>query len=283
MRPMTIYIAGGKMLVKHLARLLALLVFVNTVGCGGGNKAATAAPGILSGNWQITLMRHANNTPQVFTGFLQQNGNSVTGSLVLGDGCSGVGPVTGTLNNQNLQLEISEFGQDLSLTGVLPPGSPAPGKFISGEYSSLSGGCADFPTTGTWSAFQVSPINGSFHGTFTSSSQATPLQVTGVLNQGPNTGSSNTPITGSITAQVNGTPFCSYLTTATITGYISGTAVTLNLYGTNGSLITEIPATISQDASSMTCSSVAAKSCFSFPEISGGCTGEVGYIQLSFP
>jgi hypothetical protein len=271
------------MLVKRLARMLVFFALATIVGCGGGgNKTQTASADILSGNWQITLMRHANSTPEIFTGFLQQTQNSLTGSLTLGAGCSGVGPVTGTLNNQNLQLEINEFGQDVSLTGTLPPGAPAPGKFISGQYSSLSGGCADFPSTGTWSAFQVSPIQGAFHGTFTSTSQATPLQVTGVLNQGPNIGLSNTTLSGTITAQA-GNQFCSYLTTATITGYVSGTAVTMSLFGTDGSLITEIAAAVSPDASTMACSSLAPKSCFAFPAISSGCTGEVGSIQLSFP
>lgn len=265
--------------MKWLVALVLLCVIATGLACGGSNH--TLNSGELTGNWQITLMRDSNPNPEVFSGFLQQSGSAISGSLVLGDGCSGVGSVSGTLNGQNLELDINEFGQDTVLTGTLPAEGPSGATYISGTFSSLSGGCKDHPDVGTWSAVLVSPIAGSFQGTFVGGLGT--LNVTGVLNQGPNTGSSTANLSGTITAVQSGTQFCSYLSTATITGLISGTAVTLNLYGPDGSLITQIPATISSNATSLTCSNIAPRSCFSFQEISSGCTGETGSIQISFP
>jgi len=255
-----------------------LLVLAAALACGNGATKTPPASGSMSGNWQFTLTRHSNLVPETFSGFLQQQGDSVTGSFILGAGCSGVGPVSGTLAGQNLQLDVNEFGQDLSLTGTLPSGAPSPSTFISGEFSTLSGGCMSFPSTGTWSAIQVQPIAGAFHGTLALSSQM--LNVTGTLTQGPNTGSSNAGFSGSITAA--GAPnFCAYLTSAAITGQISGTGAILNLYGPDGSPIGQIgnpgtPALVSQNGSSLSGEA-------SFSQISKSCTGDSGQLQITFP
>jgi hypothetical protein len=78
---------------------------------------------------------------------------------------------------------------------------------------------------------------------------------------------------------VTGTPqFCPYLTTATITGLISGTNVTLNLFGPNGSQISQVPfvATATSNGASLTGS-------YLFPKISTACPGDTGTMQLTFP
>lgn len=264
-----------------------LCLVAATVGCGS-NRPATPPSDLLSGNWEITLQRHAHPGTLLFSGFMLQSGSAVTGSLILGGGCNGVGTVTGTVHGQNLALTIDEFGQEISLTGTLPTGSPSGSTFISGPFSALAGGCATYASTGTWSATQVTPISGTFHGTFvsTASSGVAPdtFNVTGSLTQGPNTGSSNATLTGTVTA--TGTPhFCPYLTSATITGLISGTSVTLNLFDTTGSQIAQVaPATITTNGASLTCSAAATGNvCYSFPPISSSCPGEQGAIQLSFP
>jgi len=258
----------------RLAILAACLVA--SVSCGGGHSATTN--GALSGNWQITLQRHGLPQPLTYTGFLIQGGSSVTGNLILGDGCPGVGPVTGTVNGQNVTLNVNEFGQDTSLIGTLPSGS-AP---MSGQFSSLAGACTSpDTTTGTWSAVAIPPLTGTFTGTLTSTvSQginSSPLttQVSGTLSQGPNTGDSTAALSGAMTATSPGSSFCQYLTTATITGLISGEAVTLNLYGPNGSWISQVPASITPDGLSLSGTYV-------FQQISSGCTGDAGTLKLTF-
>jgi|HubBroStandDraft_6_1064221.scaffolds.fasta_scaffold00141_30 hypothetical protein len=268
--------------MRVLAVSLLLCVSAVFVACGSGSVVSPSTG--LSGNWVLTLQRHAHPVPVVYTGFLLQSGSSVAGSVILGGGCDGVGPVVGTLDGANLSLTINEFGQDVSLTGTLPTGSPSGSTFIGGAFSSVAGGCADFVSTGTWSAVRVTPLSGTFHGTLVGVSNSTTdtFNVTGTLTQGANTASSNAMLSGSITA--TGAPhFCAYLSTATITGLISGTGVTLNLFDSTGNQITQIaPASVATTGTSLTCAQ-GATSCFTFPAISNACTGEQGTIQLSFP
>jgi len=273
--------------LKWIITIALLCVVAATLECGS-NKPATLPSDQLSGNWEITLQRHAHPGSLLFSGFILQSGSAVTGSLILGGGCNGVGTVTGKVDGQNLALTIDEFGQEISLTGTLPPGSPSGSTFISGPFSALAGGCATYASTGTWSATPVTPISGTFHGTFVSTvssgAAADTFNVTGSLTQGPNTGSSNATLTGTLTA--TGIPhFCPYLTSATISGFISGTSVTLNLFDTTGSQVAQVaPATVTTNGASLTCSAAASGNvCYSFPPISSSCPGEQGAIQLSFP
>jgi hypothetical protein len=278
--------------LKRLLATLLLATLIAATACGG-KSIPTSSNGLLSGNWQVALARQAAPTqPLTYTGFLIQSGDSVSGNLVLGSGfigsdCSGVGPVTGAVNGSNVSLAIDEFGEDVNLTGTTPS-SNAP---MNGEFSFLAGGCNAFPGSGTWSAFQVTPINGSFHGTFMSTLPAPnngTVAVVGTLTQGPNTGGSTATLTGSIS--VTGTPhFCNYLSTATITGLISGTSVSLNLYGPDGSLITQIgqigqignPAIATQ--TSVTADGTALSGPYTFPAISTSCNEDQGMFQVTFP
>jgi hypothetical protein len=279
--------------VRQLFVGLLLSTVIATLACGGGGTPASSSEP-LSGNWQIILTRHAVPTqPLTFTGFLTQSGDSVSGNLILGSGfigsgCSGVGPVTGTVTGQNVSLNINQFGEDVSLVGTMPAGNAAP---MNGAFSWLAGGCNAFPGTGTYSAFQVTPISGSFHGTFTSTlpppNNGT-VNVVGTLTQGPNTGGSTANLTGSIS--VVGTPhFCSYLSTATVTGLISGTSVSLNLFGPDGSLIAQI-GQIGQIGNpqvttevTVTADATALSGPYTFPAISASCIGDQGTFQVTFP
>jgi len=262
---------------------LVLAVLLAATACGGGASPQPQS-GPLSGNWQLALARHAAPVPPlIFTGFLVQSGDSISGSLILGSKCRGVGPITGTVNGQDVSLIINEFGEQISLEGTMPTASTPMG----GEFSNLAGGCTAYANTGTWTATQITPIAGSFRGTLTSTIAAPfnngILNVTGTLNQGPNTGSSNATLSGTITA--SGAPhFCSYLSTATITGLISGTTVTLGFWGPDGSQIAVIPnpqgspptGTVSTDGTSLSGN-------YDFPAISKSCPGDQGNIQLTFP
>jgi len=162
---------------------------------------------------------------------------------------------------------------------------------MNGEFSFLAGGCNAFPGSGTWSALQVMPINGSFHGSFTSTlpppNNGT-IEVAGTLTQGPNTGNSTANLTGNISV-VGSQRFCNYLSTATITGLVSGTSVSLNLFGPNGSLITQIgqigqignPQVATQ--TTVTANAGAISGPYTFPAISTSCTEDQGTFQITFP
>jgi hypothetical protein len=254
--------------------LLACLA-LTLVACGGGSSSSTATTSSLSGNWVITLNRQANPEPLTYTGFLLQSGDSVTGSLVLGDGCAGVGPVRGTVDGQNLQLDVNEFGQNLTLTGTLPT-SGGSGAFVGGPFSTLIGGCTG-ASTGTWSGTRIPPLTGPFHGTLTSDFTNGTVSVAGNLTQGPNVGASNADFSGTLTT-TGVPPFCSYVTSASITGNISGTTANVLFFGPNGSQLNLIPivATIAPDASSLNAK-------YDFEGISKTCTGDIGTLQLSFP
>lgn len=276
MKGLFAYPGSWEKVVRICAAAFLSYISVTVLGCGSGTNTPTAPPTPLSGNWQITLLRVANPVPLTYTGFLQQTGGAITGALILGDGCAGVGSVNGTLNGQDLQLDVNEFGQDLTLTGTLPSNGTAAG--LSGQFSTLTGGCS-YASTGSWSAVLIKPLTGSFHGTLTS--QATPsngtLDVTGTLTQGPNIGSSNATLSGSMTT-TSVPPFCSYVPTASITGVISGTAVILNFFGPDGSQLNTIPinATITTNGGSLTAD-------YAFQSMSKACPGDTGTLQLSFP
>jgi hypothetical protein len=273
-----------KAIRKPLLVMLTIYLAFVVISCGA-NIADPPAAANLAGNWQITLNRHANPVPLTYSGFLLQSGTSITGSFILGDGCQGVGPVTGSLLGQNVQLTVNEFGQDVNLTAVLQTGN-AP---LNGEFSTLAGGCTEFPSTGAWSSVELKPLSGTFHGTFISSNSALlipTLQVTGIVTQGPNIGASNATLSGTLTAASYVAP-CAYLTNATIVGTISGETVVWNLYSPNGALLGRVPlpgglpqgpptATISADGSSLTGS-------YQFQSISSTCTGDQGSVQLTFP
>lgn len=251
------------------ARAIVLCLLVASIACGS-SRPSQVSGGALSGNWEITLNRHATTVPQTFSGFLVQSGETLSGSVILGAGCQGVGPVTGTLTSQNLSLTINEFGQDVSLVGTLPVNSGS----MSGNFSTLPGGCTAFPNTGTWTAQLIPPLAGAFHGTLESTTNGT-VQVSGTLAQGPNTGASNATLSGTITA-LDPQNFCAYLTTATITGLISGTSVTLNLFGPDGLQTTQIDASATPDATSVSGGYV-------FQQISTSCFGDQGTLKITFP
>jgi len=266
---------GGRMRVWTTVSLSCLLLML--LACGSSKQSPTsAAQHSISGNWVITLDRQANPLPLTYTGFLLQTGKSVTGSLKLGDGCEGVGPVAGTFDGQNLQLNVSEFGQDLSLTGTLTS-SDTGGTFLGGPFSTLAGGCTG-ASTGSWTGFKVNPLAGSFHGTLVSNESNGTVNVAGTITQGANIGASNSSLSGDLTT--TGTPpFCSYVTTASITGTITGTTVNLFFFAPNGTQLNFVPivAKLSPDASSLTAAG------YQFQGVSKTCTGDSGSLQLSFP
>src|SRR5271165_3234043 len=98
---------------KLLAVILLLAVLIPAMACGGGNPAVPQS-GLVSGNWQFAL----SGTPRL-TGFLNQSGSSVNGSLISGGNCPGAILVSGTVNAQNVSLNIDQSGSTISLTGTM--------------------------------------------------------------------------------------------------------------------------------------------------------------------
>jgi len=274
--------------LRWLSATFCLCTLLGAIACGGGSSQSANS---VSANWQMQLTSAGSDQPWQLSGFLLQSGNSVTGSFVsvpnatTGFGCNGVGPVSGTLNGQNLKLDVNVSSQDVSLTANFPSQAPTSSTPLEGQFSTLAAGCTS-SSTGTWSAVPVTPLSGSFHGTFTSNTVfgLAPVNVTGTLSQGPNVGDNNTTLTGTINA-AGPTRFCSYLNSATISGLISGTQVTLNFFGPNGSQIGQLgpqPATITPDAKSLSC--IPSSSCgYFFSQISKSCTGDAGSVELTFP
>ena len=254
--------------MKLSLTLVLFGAFMINLGCGGGNSPVVNSNS-LSGNWVITLNRHANSSPQIFSGFLLQSGSSVIGSVILGNPCQGVGPVSGSVNKQGLALTINEFGQDLTLTGPAPSSNTT----LSGQFSTLAGGCTLYPNTGTWTGTKIPPVTGRFIGTFVSNFQNNgTTSFTGSITQGANIGSSNTTLTGSL--QVTGTTgACSYISSVSINGLISGTAVSLGLFNSSGAEVSQIPGTATVDGKSIS-------GTYTFP-ILGACPPDQGSFQLA--
>jgi hypothetical protein len=218
-----------------------LTAILAEIGCGGGSGLGIADQGApLSANWQFYILpNHSKTPPQSVSGFLLQNKDSIAGNLAVAPtpvrNCSGVAPLTGSVSGTNVTLSINEFGTVLSLLGTLSSDSSS----MTGSYTASDSVCGT--PTGTWTAVQVKPLNGSFVGSLTSTSTNSPLfgntyQVSGTLSQGDNTGSSNTDLVGFIA--VTNYPCIS---TADVRGLISGQNVTLSFYGSDGSLLGQVP------------------------------------------
>jgi hypothetical protein len=241
----------------------AALLLVSTLilaACGGGNSGPinNPIPLTLTGNWQFTV---ASPSDESFTGgiqggFLVQTGTSATGgatySVALPGSTvcsSGSANVTATLNGQDVTLTAMAGTQTFSFTGTMSIG----GNTMGGTYTSTAGTASDGSPCGTaqtglqWSAVLVPPLFGSFVGSFHSTGGAAGLNnqdflVTGVLLQGPIVGGSSVAVTGSVGFTDPNTLVPDYpcAKAANLTGTISGSTVTLQMTGTDGSNLGQI-------------------------------------------
>ena len=223
----------------RLAVILAGLAVL--AGCGGSSKPVST--GALAGNWQFTLKKTTNpRTTTLLSGFLQQTGKAVTGAVELTPPlsspppCGGSFQVAGSGDGQNVTLTVNEGGATVSLTGISSASA------MGGTYSLVASGCGK-DESGTWTATLVKPLTGTFQGILhsTDSSGILPLlrggdfAVTGQLLQGDNVGATHATLTGTIQALSLPTgPTYPCFTDATLSGTITGTAVLLNIIGSNG-------------------------------------------------
>jgi hypothetical protein len=222
------------------------LLFLATA-CGGGSSASLQAASV-AGNWQMTLTSSNKMvSPKKQSGFLLQSDTTVTGGLIYtSPPCSGVGSVTGTISGTTVDFAVGVTGLTVNLTGALGSDMAS----MSGDYTILSSGCQETGSnpqdTGTWTASLVKPLSGNLQGAFTSKGlNNANLQVTGKINQGQNTGNSDTAVGGSMS--ISG--YC--FTTANISGVVSGTSVVMDLLNPDGTEIGQVSGTSTTDGTSI--------------------------------
>jgi hypothetical protein len=231
--------------------LFAGLSFLSACG-GANNSQQSQAAGTLAGNWQFTMSAPADSSFSggIQGGFLLQSKGSVTGQAAYSvflppqSGgsptlCSGgSASVTGTLQGQNVTLTALAGAQTFTLTGTLS----SDGLTMAGTYNSSDGqGCGTAQTGLQWTATLVPPltgaIQGNFHSALNPSLRDQDFPVSGSLTQGPNIGASSATVTGTLTFQ--GYP-C--LTTASVTGEISGSSAILQIFAPSGLNVGQIGA-----------------------------------------
>lgn len=234
-------------------RVLASVVLASLVlltACGRSSSPQNTSPS-LAGNWQIALTPNDQVTfqPRTLSGFAQQAGSSVNGSVSFlipnvtnpsAPPCAGAAPLTGSFDGQNVNLSVNQNGQMLTLTGT----GSADLSSLSGTYTSAAGTCEP-AENGLWTAVLIKPIVGSFQGVLHSVSsnsyslQDKDFQVTGTLTQGANTGASSATLTGTITA----TNYQCF-STAALNGTVSGSRVRLSIIGISGLQVGEMGAAV---------------------------------------
>ena len=165
---------SGKL--RYLA-ILALLAL--GMGCGESHLPFDLATA--TGNWQVNFVADVTGNQRTGGGFLGQVGPSITGAFVLAGSCAGNGNVTGIVDRQDVTMNLSQIGQKLALIGTVSQNN----KTMSGTYSSTITSCVTVPETGSWSAVQVQPVNGTFTASFTSSQGLGAAHLTGTLTQQP--------------------------------------------------------------------------------------------------
>ena len=184
--------ASGAMRIGWAILLGCLAV---TAGCGG--KQIPFDQGILTGNWQLNMIADSTSGPgpqRNGGGFLGQVGQGVSGAFVLAGACAGTGNVSGKIDRQDVALKFGQTGQSLSLIGILA----ADGSSMRGTYSStVTSTPCGLPETGTWTATQVQPVQGSYSATFTSNRGLGTIHLAGTLTQQPKpTGGTLAVLTG---------------------------------------------------------------------------------------
>jgi len=231
--------------VRLLGTTLFTVSLLLASACSNGH-VMSPPNGALSGNWQLFLQQEEPSPPVVLSvsGFFLQTANSLSANVSVPPNpnspngtCGGVGSLTGTVSGQNVTLAINEGGSTLNLTGSIASNNQS----MEGIFSAFGGGCFTRPSSGTWTAVSIPPLNGSFTGTLSNSSYMTllngvippvPIKVTGTMVQSANNGGANATLTGTINA--TGYP-C--FTTVSVSGTISGENVILNVFGYDGSQI----------------------------------------------
>ena len=203
---------------------------------GGGSNALSSSASWMTGNWQITMERGIGDPkPTTQSGFLVANKNAISGSLLIGDAtCSGVGSASGTITGTSIAMVVSGVGQTITLNGALGSDKASMG----GDYATLASGCGT-SETGTWIASLVQPLGGNLGGNFTSNSTAIVAPVAGQVSQAQNAVGTSASVTGNFSATGS-----SCISTANISGLLTGTSLVMNLLDANGNQIGQVAAAL---------------------------------------
>ncbi|HEY6351418.1 MAG TPA: hypothetical protein VI636_18600 [Candidatus Angelobacter sp.] len=169
--------------MRALQLWIATAILMVAGGCGGGTTAPTILATITSGNWAMLLISQAN--PPVFVvlgGSLTQQGNSISGILHISDSpCFDALlddlVVSGTVAGEMLTLStVPVRGQTITISATLPIAGGA--SLLNGNYTSAGSTC--IAASGTFGAFLVQLLTGTFSGPITGSLTA---GVTATLTQ----------------------------------------------------------------------------------------------------
>lgn len=250
-------------LCSAYAGIVWILLLVGTMfltACGSSSSSTGQIPVTLSGNWQFAVASPADGSFSggLQGGFLLQQSGSVKGGAAYSVALppagtptvcsSGSAPITGTITSQNVTLTAVAGNQTFVLTGTLS----FDGQTMAGTYTSTvpaGSTCGTNQTGLQWSAILVPPMTGSVQGSFHSTGGAAGLKeqgflVSGGLSQADNAGSSSAAVTGNLNFVNAVTLQTDYpcISTARVSGQISGNTVTLSILGSDGSNIGQIGA-----------------------------------------
>ena len=198
-------------------RITLLIPLAILLGCGSSSQLVATSSSTttnLTGNWEITSHLDSSGTIADFTGALQFNGSTVTGTFrALASNLTGncpsfttdlavTGSVTtanslsGTVNNLTLTIPIS--GGTATITAILPQN---PQTFTPGSLQIVGGTCS-MPAT-AMTIVQFAPVTGTYSGTLaTSGTPAISATVTAALVQATTPNADGLfPLTGTLTIQ----------------------------------------------------------------------------------
>lgn len=133
--------------IEKLSLLLPLALIIAN-GCGG-------EPGVMSGNWLITLTPNVSFDQVLATASLRQSGAQITGTVVFtgaGISCKASTSISGTLQGNNLDLMFVQS------QGIADPAGTVNMAFTSGSgaYTIVGNSCFQALGPGLWSAVFVS-------------------------------------------------------------------------------------------------------------------------------
>jgi len=136
--------------MKVAIRLAFLVFFAFQLGC------SSSPPLFLGGTWVFTITPSGSSS-QAFqaTAVLTQLGSSIFGPVTFSGGsssCSAPATMSGTVNGDNLSVQLTQLQSTLKLTGSVSGGPPVTYS-ASGKYTATSGGCLQDGSAGTWSGF----------------------------------------------------------------------------------------------------------------------------------
>ena len=133
-----------KGLIAKLICPLVVLMAILPAGCG-----SSSSNGAMSGTWAFALATTQNYI--LATADLKQSGNQISGSATVTGGPTGCGStatMTGTVQGNNLILQLAESGAIITLNGEANTTFTS----ASGTYEVTSGSCVQNGDMGSWTA-----------------------------------------------------------------------------------------------------------------------------------